>query len=276
MSITAAEVNSLRKMTGAGMMDCKHALQEAEGNVDAAIEILRKKGQKIAAKRGDNAIGEGVILAKTNADKNCGVLIALNCETDFVAKNDDFVKFADAIADVALAESPSDVEALKAMNLPSAGVSIGEEITNQMGRLGERLELSRYEQVSDNCVVAYIHPGNRLSTLVGFNVCVGDEVARDVAMQAAAMAPIALNEEALSQADIDKEIEIGRDLAIQEGKPAEMAEKIALGRLKKWYKEVTLVNQAFIKDNKKTVAAYVKEAGGNDCEVTSFSRVALS
>lgn len=256
-------------------MDCKRALQEAEGNVDTAIEILRKKGQKIAAKRGDNAIGEGVILAKTNAEKNCGVLIALNCETDFVAKNDAFVSFVGSIADVALSESPADLEALKVMTLPESGISIAEEISNQMGRLGERLELTRFEKVSEPCVVAYIHPGNRLSTLVGFNSSVSDEAARDVAMQAAAMAPIALNESKLEQSDIDTEIEIGRDLAIQEGKPAEMADKIAQGRLKKWYKEVTLVNQVFIKDSKKSVAAYVKEAGGNDCEVTVFHRVAL-
>lgn len=258
------------------MMDCKRALQEAEGNVDTAIEILRKKGQKIAAKRGDNAIGEGVILAKTNAEKNCGVLIALNCETDFVAKNDAFVSFVESIADVALSDSPADLEALKALSIPGSGISIAEEITNQMGRLGERLELSRFEQVCEPCVVAYIHPGNRLSTLVGFNSGVSDEAARDVAMQAAAMAPIALNESCLKQSDIDTEIEIGRDLAIQEGKPAEMADKIAQGRLKKWYKEVTLVNQVFIKDSKKSVASYVKEAGGNDCEVIAFHRVALS
>jgi elongation factor Ts len=276
MSITAAEVNSLRKMTGAGMMDCKRALQEAEGNVDTAIEILRKKGQKIAAKRGDNAIGEGVIIAKTNADKNCGVLVALNCETDFVAKNGDFVKFVEEIADVALSSCSSDRDALMAMTLPSVGIPISEEITNQMGRLGERLELTRLEQVCDECVVAYIHPGNGLATLVGFNARLSDDAGRDVAMQAAAMAPIALNEGQLKQEDVDKELEIGRDLAIQEGKPAEMADKIAAGRLKKWYKEVTLVNQMFIKDNKKTVAAYVKEAGGNDCEVTAFHRVSLN
>ena len=274
MSITAADVNKLRKQTGAGMMDCKKALVEAEGDFDKAIEILRKKGQKIAAKRGDNEIGEGAVLAATNADGNRGCIISLNCETDFVAKNADYVSFAQSILDIAVAQAPADKDALLGCAHPS-GVTVGEEITNQMGRLGERIEVSRYEQVSGDAVVSYIHPGNRLSTLVAFNGAVESQVGKDVAMQAAAMSPIALDESSIDQAAIDKELEIGKELAIKEGKPEEMAANIAKGRLKKWFKEVTLVHQAFIKDNKKSVADYVKEAAGGDRAITGFSRVSL-
>ena len=274
MSITAADVNKLRKQTGAGMMDCKKALVEAEGDFDKAIEILRKKGQKIAAKRGDNEIGEGAVLAATNADGNRGCIISLNCETDFVAKNADYVSFAQSILDIAVAQAPADKDALLGCAHPR-GVTVGEEITNQMGRLGERIEVSRYEQVSGDAVVSYIHPGNRLSTLVAFNGDVESQVGKDVAMQAAAMSPIALDESSIDQAAIDKELEIGKELAIKEGKPEEMAANIAKGRLKKWFKEVTLVHQAFIKNNKQSVADYVKEAAGGDRAITGFSRVSL-
>ena len=274
MSITAADVNKLRKQTGAGMMDCKKALVEAEGDFDKAIEILRKKGQKIAAKRGDNEIGEGAVLAATNADGNRGCIISLNCETDFVAKNADYVSFAQSILDIAVAQAPADKDALLSCAHPS-GVTVGEEITNQMGRLGERIEVSRYEQVSGDAVVSYIHPGNRLSTLVAFNGDVESQIGKDVAMQAAAMSPIALDESSIDQAAIDKELEIGKELAIKEGKPEEMAANIAKGRLKKWFKEVTLVHQAFIKNNKQSVADYVKEAAGGDRAITGFSRVSL-
>ena len=274
MSITAAEVNKLRKHTGAGMMDCKKALTEAGGDFDKAIEILRKKGQKIAAKRGENTIGEGAVLASTSADGSRGCIISLNCETDFVAKNSDYVDFAQSILDIAVSECPADTAALLGCAHPS-GVTVGEEITNQMGRLGERIEVSKYEQISGDAVVAYIHPGNRLSTLVAFNGAVDAQVGKDVAMQAAAMAPVALDETSISQADIDKELEIGKALAIKEGKPEEMAQNIAKGRLKKWFKEVTLVHQAFIKNNKQSVSDYVKEVGGGDRAITGFSRVSL-
>ena len=256
------------------MMDCKKALVEAEGDFDKAIEILRKKGQKIAAKRGDNEIGEGAVLASTNEAGNRGCIISLNCETDFVAKNADYVSFAQSILDIAVAQAPADKNALLGCAHPS-GVTVGEEITNQMGRLGERIEVSRYEQVSGDAVVAYIHPGNRLSTLVAFNGDVDGQVGKDVAMQAAAMSPIALDESTIDQAAIDKELEIGKELAIKEGKPEEMAANIAKGRLKKWFKEVTLVHQAFIKNNKQSVADYVKEAAGGDRAIIGFSRVSL-
>ena len=226
MSITAADVNKLRKQTGAGMMDCKKALVEAGGDFDKAIEILRKKGQKIAAKRGDNELGEGAVLAATNADGNRGCIISLNCETDFVAKNADYVSFAQSILDIAVAQAPADKDALLSCAHPS-GVTVGEEITNQMGRLGERIEVSRYEQVSGDAVVSYIHPGNRLSTLVAFNGDVESQVGKDVAMQAAAMSPIAHDESSIDQAAIDKELEIGKELAIKEGKPEARAANIA-------------------------------------------------
>ena len=255
-------------------MDCKKALTEAEGDFDKAIEILRKKGQKIAAKRGDNEIGEGAVLAATNDAGNRGCIISLNCETDFVAKNSDYVSFAQSILDIAVASGAADKDALLGQAHPS-GVTVGEEITNQMGRLGERIEISRYEQVEGDAVVAYIHPGNRLSTLVAFNGAVDGQVGKDVAMQAAAMSPIALDESSIDQASIDKELEIGKELAIKEGKPEEMAANIAKGRLKKWFKEVTLVHQAFIKNNKQSVADYVKEAAGADRTITGFSRVSL-
>lgn len=255
-------------------MDCKKALTEAEGDFDKAIEILRKKGQKIAAKRGENEIGEGAVLASTNEDGTRGCIISLNCETDFVAKNSDYVSFAQSILDIAVSSGAADKDALLSQAHPT-GVTVGEEITNQMGRLGERIEISRYEQVSGDAVVAYIHPGNRLSTLVAFNGAVEAQVGRDVAMQAAAMSPIALDETSIDQATIDKELEIGKELAIKEGKPAEMAENIAKGRLKKWFREVTLVHQAFIKNNKQSVADYVKETGGGDRAITGFSRVSL-
>lgn len=255
-------------------MDCKKALTEAGGDFEKAIEILRKKGQKIAAKRGENEIGEGAVLAATNEAGNRGCIISLNCETDFVAKNGDYVSFAQSILDIAIAEAPADKDALLACAHPT-GVTVGEEITNQMGRLGERIEVSRYEQVTGDAVVAYIHPGNRLSTLVAFNGDVEAQVGKDVAMQAAAMSPIALDESSIDQAAIDKELEIGKELAIKEGKPEEMAANIAKGRLKKWFKEVTLVHQAFIKNNKQSVADYVKEAAGGDRAITGFSRVSL-
>jgi len=255
-------------------MDCKKALTEAEGDFEKAIEILRKKGQKIAAKRGDNEIGEGAVLASTNDSGTRGCIISLNCETDFVAKNSDYVSFAQSILDIAVASAAADKDALMTQAHPS-GVTVGEEITNQMGRLGERIEVARYEQIEGDAVVAYIHPGNRLSTLVSFNGKVEEQVGKDVAMQTAAMSPIALDETSIDQASIDKELEIGKELAIKEGKPAEMAENIAKGRLKKWFKEGTLVHQAFIKNNKQSVADYVKETGGSDRAITGFSRVSL-
>lgn len=273
MSITAAEVNKLRKHTGAGMMDCKKALTEAKGDFEAAIEILRKKGQKVAAKRSDREAGEGAILSGVNAAGNSGVVISLNCETDFVAKNGDFVGVAQTLLDLALNEGVASKEDLLTKTFPGTSLTVADKITEEVGKIGERIEIGDMRVVNGDKVVAYIHPGNRLATAVAFTGEVSDEVGRDVAMQAAAMAPVAVDETSIPEDLIAKEREIGKDLAIQEGKPAEMAEKIAEGRLKKWFKEVTLVNQAFIKDNKQTVSQYVAGNGGG--KVTSFARVAL-
>ena len=218
MSITAAEVNKLRKQTGAGMMDCKKALTEAEGDFDKAIEILRKKGQKIAAKRGDNEIGEGAVLASTNENATRGCIISLNCETDFVAKNSDYVSFTQSILDIAVSSNAADKDALLAQPHPT-GVTVGEEITNQMGRLGERIEISRYEQVTGEAVVAYIHPGNRLSTLVAFNGAVDAQTGKDVAMQAAAMSPIALDESSIDQAPSTRSLRLERNWPSRRASP---------------------------------------------------------
>ena len=275
MSITAAEVNKLRKQTGAGMMDCKKALTEANGDFEAAIEILRKKGQKVAAKRSDREAGEGAILSGVNGDGNVGVVISLNCETDFVAKNDDFVSVAKTLLDLALSEGVESKEDLLTKTYTGSALTVADKITEEVGKIGERIEIGDLRVVRGEKVVAYIHPGNRLSTLVAFNGDVESQVGKDVAMQAAAMSPIALDESSIDQAAIDKELEIGKELAIKEGKPEEMAANIAKGRLKKWFKEVTLVHQAFIKNNKQSVADYVKEAAGGDRAITGFSRVSL-
>ena len=274
MTITASQVNELRQKTGAGMMDCKNALVEANGDMDAAIDILRKKGQKVAAKRGDREANEGQILAMTSEDGKKGIMVAVNCETDFVAKNEDFGKFVSTIAEIALSNAPSDLDALKGLNFNGDGLSIGDKITEQTGVIGEKIELSSYELVNAESVIAYNHPGNRVASMVGMNKDGMSEVGRDVAMQIAAMAPIALNKDGISEDVIQKEIEVGKDLAIQEGKPAEMAEKIAMGRLNKFFKENTLLSQQFIKDNKLSVEQYLKQNDG-DLKVTEFRRLAL-
>ena len=273
MSITAAEVNQLRKQTGAGMMDCKKALQEAEGDFDKAIEILRLKGQKVAAKRGDRETGEGAVISSANAAGDFGVLLALNCETDFVAKNEEFVGVATSIMNVALEAGITDKATLMASGFPGENVTIEEKITEQIGKIGEKIEVGEFQTLNAAHVASYIHPGNRLATIVGFSANVGDG-GRDVAMQAAAMAPVALDEASIPADLIDKERSIGRELAIQEGKPEAMADKIAEGRLKKWFKEATLVNQAFIKDGKMNVGQYV-DSIGSGTKVTGFCRAAL-
>jgi elongation factor Ts len=276
MKITAADVNKLRKQTGSGMMDCKAALVEANGDFEAAVDILRKKGQKVAAKRSDREASEGVVLAKSAADGSYGVIISLNCETDFVAQNSDFTKFAENILDIAMKSKPADLDSLKALPYMDSGLTIDEKIIEQTGVIGEKVELAQYAIVEASSVISYIHPGNRLATLVGLNKA-GNfmDVGRDVAMQVAAMAPVALDKDSVSEEVIAREIEVGKDLAIQEGKPAEMAEKIAMGRLNKFFQENTLMNQAFIKDNKKSIKQYLGEAESG-LSVTKFERFALS
>jgi elongation factor Ts len=273
VNITAAEVNNLRKITGAGMMDCKKALVESEGDVDKAIEILRKKGQKVAAKRGDNEASEGLAVALSNGTQ--GVVVRLNCETDFVAKNDNYFQLVNGIAEVALNTGSKTIDEVKAQSFN--GTTVADEITNQIGKIGEKLDLTTVEFIEAATVVAYNHPGNQVATLVGLNQA-GENVevaGKDIAMQVAAMNPVALNKESIPQSVIDKELEIGKELAIQEGKPAEMADKIAQGRLGKFFKEATLLDQEFIKDNKLSVQKYL-DSVSKGLTVTAFSRVSLS
>jgi elongation factor Ts len=272
VKVTAADVNSLRKATGAGMMDCKNALVEADGDFDKAIEILRKKGQKVAAKRADRDSSEGVAIAKVNSDNTSGVIISLNCETDFVAKNESFVSLANELAELALGFDGKD----DFLNSDFNGISVQEKLTEQTGVIGEKIEIGGFERLSAPFVGSYIHAGNKIATLVGLSAAVDGAAvaAKDVAMQAAAMSPVALNEEGVDQAVIDKEIEIAKDQLRQEGKPEAMLDNIAKGKLKRFFKDNTLVNQDFIKDSKQSVAQYVKSVD-SDLEVTGFKRVAL-
>ncbi|MBP6090890.1 MAG: elongation factor Ts [Crocinitomicaceae bacterium] len=276
MAITAAEVNKLRQQTGAGMMDCKNALVEANGDFETAIDILRKKGQKIAAKRGENDASEGLVLAQATADGKAGVVLALNCETDFVAKNDGYMKLVQSFLDIALTNLPASADALKALAYDDK-LTVADKITEQIGVVGEKLDLSSYAVLNADKVVAYNHPGNQLATLVGLNSAsdVAEDAGKQVAMQVAAMNPIALNKDGVDARTIEREIEVGKDLAIQEGKPAEMADKIAQGRLAKFFKENTLLSQEFIRDNKFTVESFL-ESTEKGLTVSDFKRIALS
>jgi elongation factor Ts len=275
MSITAADVNKLRQVTGAGMMDCKNALSEANGDFDTAIDLLRKKGQKVAANRSDRNASEGLVIARTVDGGKRGVMIVLNCETDFVAKNADFGTVANNILDVAVEKKPSNLEELKALNYTGTNLTINDKITEEIGKIGEKIELSQYSVISAEQVYAYNHPGNKLAAVVGFNKTTPEDMAKDVAMQIAAMAPVSVDEKSVPEEVKQKEIEIGKELAINEGKSAEMAEKIAMGRLNKFFKESTLLNQEFIKDNKMSVSQYLKTAD-KDLTVTDFKRFALN
>jgi elongation factor Ts len=274
MAITAAEVNKLRQMTGAGMMDCKQALTESEGDFEKAIEILRKKGQKVAAKRADREATEGIILAKTSADKTFGALVVVNSETDFVAKSADFVNYAKAVLDLAVEKRPTTVEDLKALNLN--GRTVEENLMDLVGKIGEKLELSSYQTVDAALVSGYNHLGNKLATLVGLNKAGAqmEEVAHDLAMQVAAMAPIAIDKDDVDPVTIEKEIEIGKEQARNEGKPEAMLEKIALGKLNKFYQESTLLNQAFVKEHNLTIRQHLQNID-KDLTVTAFRRKKL-
>lgn len=272
--IKAADVQKLRKSTGAGMMDCKKALQETNGDFDAAVDVIRKKGQAVANKRSDREAGEGVVIAKSTANEKLGAMIVLNCETDFVAKNDGFVEIASKILDVALENNPNNLEELKGLEID--GKKIGDVVTEQIGIIGEKLDLSFFDKVEAEKVVPYIHPGNKLATLVGLNASDIDvQVGKDVAMQVAAMSPVAVSKESVPKEVVEKELEIGKDMARNEGKPEKMLDKIAEGRLNKFFKESTLLNQAFIKDNKKTISQYLKEIKP-DLTVTEFKRFSLN
>jgi elongation factor Ts len=270
--ISASQVNELRKQTGAGMMDCKKALVEANGDMDIAVDVLRKQGQKIAAKRSDRDAREGVVLG--GAKNGVAAILVLNCETDFVAKTDSFVSFANDLLNLSLDKQPASVEDLQA--LPYGNGTVAEAVTDLSGKTGEKVEVRSLEYVKAATVVAYNHPGNKVGSIVGLNKG-GDfeSAAKDVAMQIAAMAPVALNKDTVPQSVIDKEIEIGKELAIQEGKPEDMAEKIAVGRLNKFFKESTLLEQVFVKDGKISVKEYLTKAD-KDLTVTDFKRFSLN
>ena len=271
--ITASEVNNLRKISGAGIMDCKNALVEANGDTEAAIEILRKKGQKVAAKRADRESSEGAAIAKVSSDNSTGVIVSLNCETDFVAKNETFVALANELAELAISHETLD----DFLNCEIDSMSVSDKLIQQTGVIGEKLVIGNFEKVSARYVGKYIHAGNKIATLVGFSGSVEgiEEASKNVAMQAAAMNPIALNEDGVDQKTIEKEIEIAKDQLRQEGKPEAMLDNIAKGKLKRFFKDNTLVNQAYIKDNKQSVANYVKSIDSN-LTVTDFKRVSLS
>lgn len=274
VQITAADVNKLRQQTGAGMMDCKKALTEANGDFEAAIDYLRKKGAKVAASRQDRESNEGVVIAKTTADGKRGVIVEFNCETDFVAKNADFVAFANSIADLAIEKNPSSLEELVELELN--GEKLADTIISQIGKIGEKVGVSKFESVTGEKVIAYIHGNYRLGVLVALNSnpANADEVGKDVAMQIAAMNPVAIDKGDVDSKTIERELEIAKDVIRAEGKPEEMVEKIAAGKLNKFYKDSTLLNQEFVKDSSKTVAQFL-----NDVEkgltVTAFKRVQL-
>jgi elongation factor Ts len=274
-NVTAAEVNKLRQMTGAGMMDCKNALVETDGDFEKAIDYLRKKGQKVADKRADREATEGYVIAKTNSDNTRAAVVKLSCETDFVARNEEFVAFAHTITDLALSKGFKTLEELLAATID--GLSVQEQITNMIGKIGEKIEVAQYEMLEGAFTMAYNHHGNKLATTLLLSKAGAEnlaEAAKDVAMQIAAMAPVAIDKDGVSQDIINREIEIGKDQARQEGKAEEMLERIATGKLNKFFKENTLINQEFIKDNKKTVGEYLRSFD-KDLTVVAFRRVNL-
>jgi elongation factor Ts len=275
VNITAADVNKLRQMSGAGMMDCKKALQETEGDFDKAIDYLRKKGQKVAAKRADRDANEGIVISKTSEDHSYAGMIMVNCETDFVGKTDDFRKFAHDLLDLCIHNRPSGLEAIPALKLNE--MTVEEKLNEMLGKTGEKIQIAHYEFLEAPFVSSYNHHGNRLATLLGLNKKDAKntaEIAHELAMQVAAMNPIAIDKEDVSQEIIDREIEIGKEQARQEGKPEEMLEKIALGKLGKFFKDSTLLNQDFVRDTKKTVRQFLTE-NDKDIRVTGFKRLML-
>ena len=274
MSFTTADVVKLRKVTGAGMMDCKGALADADGNFERAVEIIREKGKLVANKRADRDAAEGVVLAKVSVDRKLGAMVVLNCETDFVAKNENFVAFADSILNAAMANNADSLETLKSLSLE--GRTIADQVTEQTGVIGEKIELSYYRKIDAETVVGYIHPGNKLATLVGFNKAGIDvQVAKDVAMQVAAMAPVAVDKDSVSQEVVEKELAIAKEKFRLEGKPEAMLDKIAQGALNKFFQESTLLNQTFVKDGKITVKDYLAK-NDKGLTVTAFDRYSLN
>lgn len=272
VQVTMAEITRLRKMTGAGMMDCKNALTEAEGDFDKAIEIIRKKGQAVAAKRSDRDAAEGCVLAKSEGE--FAAVIALKCETDFVAKNADFVGLTQKILDLAIANQATDIDAVNALTLDKG--TVADAVIDRSGITGEKTELDGYGFVKGATTVAYIHPGNKLATIVAFNQANIDlQVARDVAMQVAAMNPIAIDRASVPADTLEKEKAIAAEKAREEGKPENMIEIIAMGRISKFYKEVCLLEQEFVKDPKLTIAQYL-DGASKGLTVTDFKRFTLN
>lgn len=275
VAISAAEVNKLRQQTGAGMMDCKKALTESNGDFEAAVDYLRKKGAKIASNRSDRDAKEGVVYGKVAGDGKSGLILVLNCETDFVAMNQDFIAFAQNLIDLCLDKHPSDVQALDA--LPFEGVTVADKMLDMIAKIGEKIEVSSLNYAQGEKVIVYNHPGNKLSALIALSSNTPaniDEVGKDVAMQVAAMAPVAISEKHVDQAMLDRELDIARDQARQEGKPEDMVEKIAQGKINKFYKESTLLNQQFIKDDKKTIAQML-DGVEKGLTVTDMKRIKL-
>ncbi|MDB5137924.1 MAG: elongation factor Ts [Mucilaginibacter sp.] len=278
LQITASDVNKLRQQTGAGMMDCKKALTETNGDFEAAIDYLRKKGAKVAASRQDRESNEGVVIARTSEDGKRGVIIELNCETDFVAKNAEFIAFANAIANEAVENKPADIEALSQLSIDTdvSRITIGESIIDKTGKIGEKIGISKYEIVEGEKVIAYIHGNFRLAVLVALsaNAAGADEAGKDVAMQIAAMSPVAIDKDGVDATTIERELEIAKEQIRAEGKPEEMVEKISLGKLNKFYKDSTLLNQEFVKDPSKNVAQFLSTVE-KGLTVTAFKRIAL-
>jgi elongation factor Ts len=280
MAITATQVNELRQKTGAGMMDCKKALTESDGDFEKAIEILRKKGAAVAAKRAERTANEGLVVIKISDDRKTGVIAEINCETDFVAKSADFMGLADVLLQTIFTEKPANKADLLAKSQ-----TLNNQVIDVMGKVGEKIEISRFviDEVSDGIVVGYIHPGSKLGVLVKFNgVTTGqDEMAetgKDIAMQVAAMKPLCVYREEVSKDLIEKEIDIYKDIARKEGKPEQILEKIATGKINKFYQENCLVEQAFIKDNTKTVSDLIKEFNskhGTAARIDHFHRFHL-
>lgn len=270
-TITAADINKLRQTTGAGMMDCRKALTESNGDFEAAIDWLRKQGQKVAAKRSDREAKEGVVLAKTTADHKAGIVLCISCETDFVSKNADFVAFAQSIADAAIAHNVKSSEELS--NVEINGAKVADMINDKLAAIGEKIEVSKFERVEAPYVASYIHGANRMGVLVGMTV-ESAEAGKDVAMQIAAMNPLAVDESSIPADVIAREKDIAIEMVKAEGKPAEMAEKIAMGKLNKFFKDNTLMAQAFVKDGNQSVAQYLTSIDAN-MKVTEFKRVAL-
>lgn len=275
MSISASEVNNLRKATGAGLMDCKKALTETNGDFDAAVDFLRKRGAKIAAKRADREATEGAVIALTSADNKTGVIVLLSCETDFVAKNDGFVAFAKEIAEVALAEKPADISALKTLKVGS--VALEARLLEEVAKIGEKIDVVHYELVEGENIVPYIHAGNRMGVLVEMNNAATDaniSAGKDVAMQIAAMNPVAVDKDGVDAATVEREMKIGREQAIAEGKPENIIDRIAEGKLQKFFKENTLLNQDFVKDSSMSVAKML-DGVEKGLTIKQFKRVQL-